>query len=280
MTNRPMMTCAEVDGMLLDYLEETLDSTARANVDQHVASCVRCTAIMRDIGAIRTEAARLPDLVPSRDLWQGISERIAPTVLPLSVAARPTAPRRWIPLAAAAAAALVIGTAGVTYLATSRWLASSSQVATVTPPAPISTAPAHLPLPGGGSEEIASGGLAVESSSGSSERQVGASPVRPASRRGQLASRSAGAISSASDLAYGDEIQRLQNIITERRNELDPATVSVIEASLRVIDAAVKQSRAALARDPRSGFLVDQLNSALDKKVELLRTVALLPSRT
>jgi uncharacterized phage protein gp47/JayE len=81
-------------------------------------------------------------------------------------------------------------------------------------------------------------------------------------------------------MAYGDEIQRLQAIISERRSELDPATVSVIEASLRVIDAAVKQSRAALARDPRSGFLVDQLNSALDKKVELLRTVALLPSRT
>ena len=81
-------------------------------------------------------------------------------------------------------------------------------------------------------------------------------------------------------MAYGDEITRLQAIITERRNELDPATVTVIEASLKVIDAAVKQSRAALARDPRSGFLVDQLNSALDKKVELLRTVALLPSRT
>lgn len=284
MTNRPMMTCAEVDGMLLEYLEETLDSTSRAGVDQHVASCVRCTAIMRDIGAIRSEAARLPELAPSRDLWQGVSERIAPTVLPLSVPSRQVAPRRWIPLAAAAAAALVIGTAGVTYLATSRWPASSSQVAAVTQPAPISTAPAHSPLPGGASEGIASGGLAVESSAGSTETQAAASPARPTLRGGQpsaaLASRSSGATPSASDMAYGDEIKRLQNIITERRNELDPATVSVIEASLKVIDAAVKQSRDALARDPRSGFLVDQLNSALDKKVELLRTVALLPSRT
>ncbi len=279
MTNGPMMTCAEVDGMLLDYLEETLDSKSRTSVDQHVASCVRCTAIMRDIGAIRSEAARLPDLAPSRDLWTGISERIEPSVLPLSAPARPAAPRRWIPLAAAAAAALVIGTAGVPYLATSRWLASSAQVAAVTQPAPISTAPAHLPLPGGASEEVA-----AESSAGSREAQVAAAPSRPANRGGQssaaLASRSDRAIPSASDLAYGDEIQRLQSIITERRNELDPATVSVIEASLKVIDAAVKQSRAALARDPRSGFLVDQLNNALDKKVELLRTVALLPSRT
>ena len=284
MTNRPMMTCAEVDGMLLDYLEETLDTTSRASVDQHVASCVRCTAVIRDIGAIRSEAARLPDLAPSRDLWKGISERIEPSVLPLSAPSRPAGPRRWIPLAAAAAAALVIGTAGVTYLATSRWLASSSQVAAVTQPAPISTAPAHLPLPGGASEEIAAGGLAAESSAGSRETQAATSPSRSAGRSGQtsaaLASRSGGASPSASDMAYGDEIQRLQSIITERRNQLDPATVSVIEASLKVIDAAVKQSRAALARDPRSGFLVDQLNSALDKKIDLLRTVALLPSRT
>ncbi len=286
MTNRPMMTCDEVDGMLLEYLEETLDSTSRASVDQHVASCVRCIAIMRDIGAIRTEAARLPDLAPSRDLWKGISERIEPSVLPLSAPSRPAAPRRWIPLASAAAAALVIGTAGVTYLATSRWLATSSQVA-VTQPAPISTAPAHLPLPGEPSDDIASGGLAAESPAGSSETQAAPSPARTpartAPRGGQsaaLASRSRGALPSASDMAYGDEIQRLQNIITERRNELDPATVTVIESSLKVIDAAVKQSRDALARDPRSGFLVDQLNSALDKKVELLRTVALLPSRT
>ena len=283
MTNLPMITCAEVDGMLLDYLEETLESTSREVVDQHVASCVRCTAIMRDIASIRTEASRLPDLAPSRDLWQGISERIAPTVLPLSVPARPSAPRRWIPVAAAAAAALVIGTAGVTYLATSRWLASSSQVAAVAQPAPISTAPAHSPLPGA-SDEIAAGGLSVETSAGPPKTEVAPLPSRPTRGGGQssaaLASRPAAVMPSASDLAYGDEIKRLQAIITERRNELDPATVTVIESSLKVIDAAVKQSRAALARDPRSGFLIDQLNNALDKKVELLRTVALLPSRT
>jgi len=42
----------------------------------------------------------------------------------------------------------------------------------------------------------------------------------------------------------------------------------------------VKQARAALARDPASGFLTGQLDAVLQKKVELLRTVALLPSRS
>jgi hypothetical protein len=280
MIDRPMMTCEEVDGMLLDYLEETLDRASRAAVDQHVASCVRCSAMMRDLGTIRSEAERLPVLVPSRDLWQGISERIAPAVLPLNVPSRPAMPRRWIPLAAAAAAALVIGTAGITYVATSRSLAPSpTAVAAVTRQAPgaSQTPAANAP------EEVQSGSPGVESVPGAAATEEVATQPAPTTRAGlragTLASRPSGS-ASPSDIAYGDEIRRLQNIITERRRELDPATVSVIEESLKIIDAAVRQSRAALARDPRSGFLADQLNSALDKKVELLRTVALLPSRT
>jgi hypothetical protein len=106
------------------------------------------------------------------------------------------------------------------------------------------------------------------------------SAPRATSRGVSLASRRSQILLSPSDIAYGDEIARLQTVITKRRSELDPATVTVIEQSLRIIDAAVRQSRAALARDPKSGFLTDQLNNALDKKIELLRTVALLPSRT
>ena len=36
----------------------------------------------------------------------------------------------------------------------------------------------------------------------------------------------------------------------------------------------------ALAQDPASRFLNNQLNSALGKKLELLQTAALLPNRT
>ena len=79
---------------------------------------------------------------------------------------------------------------------------------------------------------------------------------------------------------YEREIRDLGSIIDQRRGDLDSATVAVLERNLAVIDDAIRQSRAALARDPRSRFLDQQLNSALDKKVELLRTAALLPSRT
>jgi hypothetical protein len=248
-----------VDEALPDYLEETLDVASRSRVDEHLAGCLRCSAILRDIGAIRSEASRLPELVPSRDLWEEISARIEPTVLPLGVPSRRDLPRQWVPIAAAAAAAaaaLVIATAGITYLATSRGTGADRVTVSPAPSVVTKKIPDAAPA------------MAAESA-------VAEAPSTPAlaSRRGIVAT-------SPSELAYGDEIQRLQTIITERRRELDPATVSVIEESLKIIDTAVKQSRAALARDPKSGFLADQLNNALDKKVELLRTVALLPSST
>jgi hypothetical protein len=82
------------------------------------------------------------------------------------------------------------------------------------------------------------------------------------------------------EATYDREIQRLNAIVRDRRSELDPKTVQVIQHNLAVIDAAIAESRAALAKDPRSRFLHDQLNKSLDQKVELLRTVAFLPSRT
>jgi hypothetical protein len=102
----------------------------------------------------------------------------------------------------------------------------------------------------------------------------------------RLASRSGGAAAGAERLmeaaepVYDREIGKLRTIVRERRSSLDPKTVAVLEQSIAVIDSAIAQSRAALAKDPASGFLAEQLNRSLEKKVELLRTAALLPART
>jgi hypothetical protein len=76
---------------------------------------------------------------------------------------------------------------------------------------------------------------------------------------------------------YGKEIEMLQNIVTQRKTQLDSSTVAVIQKNLEIIDTAIAQSRAALAKDPASRMLNQQLAHALDKKVELLRTAAMLP---
>jgi hypothetical protein len=72
----------------------------------------------------------------------------------------------------------------------------------------------------------------------------------------------------------------LQAIVSQRKTRLDSSTVAVIERNLQIIDAAIEQSKAALAKDPASMLLSEQLSHALDKKVELLRTVAMLPAST
>lgn len=282
MTNH-MMTCAEVDSVLLDYLEETVDSATRLLVDEHAAGCLRCHSVLRDIGTIRSEAERLPELAPSRDLWAGIAARIEPTVVPLGRSPQERS-RRWIPAAAAAAAALVIATAGITYVATSRSMRSAQRVA-VAPPAVVKATPVappeETPVPSSEPAAVAVAPPQASPETSGTPRVAAREPRARSSSPGvSLASRSAQRLPTATEIAYGDEISRLQTIITDRRSELDPATVTVVEQSLKIIDAAVRQSRAALERDPKSGFLTDQLNHALDKKIELLRTVALLPSRT
>jgi len=90
----------------------------------------------------------------------------------------------------------------------------------------------------------------------------------------------ADSVMSATEPMYDREISKLRTIMKSRRSMLDPRTVAVLEQSIAVIDSAIAQSRSALAKDPASGFLANQLNHSLEKKVELLRTAAMLPART
>ncbi|QDV89400.1 Serine/threonine-protein kinase PrkC [Phycisphaerae bacterium RAS2] len=73
------MNCEEADGLLLDYVEETLDASQRATLEGHLAKCSRCRTALRDtrhlLGALseaREQEGRLPnsaprDAAPSRD---------------------------------------------------------------------------------------------------------------------------------------------------------------------------------------------------------------------
>ncbi len=76
---------------------------------------------------------------------------------------------------------------------------------------------------------------------------------------------------------YDAAIDELEGILAARRTELDSTTVRTVEASLRVIDKAIAQARAALERDPNNPYLNGHLRSTLDRKLDLLRRAALLP---
>ncbi|MGZ3372806.1 MAG: anti-sigma factor family protein [Gemmatimonadaceae bacterium] len=269
------MTCEDFDTALPDYLEGTLDDSRRASVERHLSECVRCTSLLRDIENISNQAAALPDMVPSRDLWQGIEARIAAPVIPL--AARSERQRRFVPAwMGIAAAALIVSTAGITYMLTARSFGAAPTLANARIPVPDShtqsatggTPTSPVDVGGPDTQSVATASPATTTVPGRS-----GPPAR-------LVNRTPATDRAHSDQVYGREIDMLQNIVSQRRTQLDSSTVAVIEKNLKIIDRAIEQSRAALAKDPASRMLDQQLTHALDKKVELLRTAAMLPANT
>ncbi len=65
---------------------------------------------------------------------------------------------------------------------------------------------------------------------------------------------------AASEVALGPE-----------RGALAPETSAVVQAGLRVVDQALAESRAALARDPDSAELARLVAAAYERKIDLLR---------
>lgn len=243
-------------------------------------------------------------LAPERDLWPGIEARIGARVLPLgreSVRARIVRRRpSWLPMAAAAAL-LVASTSGVTYLLTRHLAAPASGVTTaaqtavntpVSTPADVATQstqepqaqttaastasapvePQHAVADANREDKSPASHQKAAPEPKSAQRQVTTAPTtrfvsyQPSSREDEARA------------AYDDEIARLHETLESRRDELDPATVATVEQNLRVIDNAIHQAKAALAKDPHSRLLNDQLDHTLAKKTELLRAATLLPS--
>jgi len=67
---------------------------------------------------------------------------------------------------------------------------------------------------------------------------------------------------------------QLSGILAVERERSRPETVALVERNLAIIDAAIAESRAALARDPASAELRRLFAAAARQKVELLRWAA------
>ena len=119
-----MISCEKVNEVVPAYLEGELSGIDRLAVEAHARECAACGALIRDIERIKREVAMLAPLTPSRDLWSGIEARISAPVIPMAASARNPVQRfglrrQWI-VGAAAASALIVTTAGITYIVTSR----------------------------------------------------------------------------------------------------------------------------------------------------------------
>ena len=281
-------TCDEFADSLADFLERDLSEPARAGMEAHALTCAECGSLLADLRRLRIDAANLPVLVPSRDLWSGIAARIDAPVIPLNAghgAAVVYASRvvgggdrfrrgSWM---VAAAAALIAVTSGITYFATMRSVDQRvSRTAAVGAAAPVVASVARDPA-----------AAVAGTPSASSDASVRIADPRTQPQAPRLASGTPAVLASAAsknklsaEVTFDREIARLRTILLQRRAQIDPVTISIIERNLKVIDDAIAQCRAALAKDPASRFLMESLNNALETKVELMRTAAMLPSRT
>jgi hypothetical protein len=261
------LNCDEFASSLSDLVERNIDQPRMAALEGHAFRCNDCGPLLADLRRLRIEAANLPELVPSRDLWSGIAQRIATPVISLGherVAARPSLGRHL--RTGLAAAGLVAATAGITHLMTRRALAPAQTTASA--PIPVATVGVKPSTPVDSHTVTAQAPTQVAPAA-TSPAQPSALALTPVANRNALA-----------EVTYGREIARLRAIVDRRQAQLDPITVSIIERNLKIIDDAIAQSRLALERDPASRFLMQSLNDALENKIELLRTAATLSARS
>lgn len=266
------MSCDEFVERLGDLLERDVDETSRAALESHGLGCAECGALLADMRKLRIDAANLPVLEPTHDLWSGISRRIDAPVIPLrspnaGTVERPW--RRWAPFAAAAVL-LVAATATSTYFLTMHNRAAEPTSVAATPPVIADTPRAAVVTdrPTAVASRVDDGGdTHAPQSKALSRAPSTAATVRLVSTK------------LSAEQVYTNEIARLRVIVERRRSQLDPITISVIERNLNVIDDAIAQCKLALSKDPASRFLMESLNSALETKVELLRTATMLPSQ-
>ena len=188
--------------------------------------------------AIVRAAAELPELSPSRDLWSGIESRIEAPVVALPVHMMQAAAPRIAPAAPLPWRKLAI--------AASLLIAVTAGITyTLT--------------------KRNGAALAVRSDSATVDAPISGTPVEQVSLQ-------------TAEQTFDHEIGAMRTIIAERRKELDPVTLAVLTKNLKLIDAAISESKAALAKDPASAFLLDRLTHAYDTKLQLLREVANIPS--
>lgn len=264
------MTHEQAIERLDDYASGELPDIERVMVQRHLDGCGECREEVEAIRALLVMAHGLPRaLAPRRDLWEGVAGRLEPRapaavqlvteetkVISLAPRRRPWTPPRWA-LQAAAAVVLVASSSAVTAVLVRRQGAATGPVAV--------GAPVHAARP------AAAGGDAGQGTAGT----LAANPARPPAGAAPTPAGAAGETAFAAfrpaEQDYQRAIDDLARVLATRRGQLAPETVRTLETNLRIIDAAIAESRAALEKDPNSRELTQMLSATYDAKVQMLR---------
>ena len=224
-------------GRLHDYVDGLLSGAERAVVEAHVGACNECREEVRRLLALRARLAAAPRAIePPRDLWPGVRARLVRRAARDDAVPPPRAFATVRPRAAWRRAAR--RHARLAAAAVVLVVASSAVTATLV----------RRGNPTRGA--------------------VAARPAAPPARHG-----AAGA-GYASYAGYERAARDLAATLDARRAALSPETVAKVEASLRVIDSAIAEARATLARDPGNQALVELLGVTYRQKLDVLHRAA------
>jgi hypothetical protein len=230
---------------LSEYLDDELTQGERAACDAHLASCGECRTVLADLQSVVTIARTDAESLPAADLWPGILQTIsAPTERPSGVT--PASAPKTVAFRPRSARQITF-TLPQLALAASLLIAVSAGVAYVAG-GRVTTRPAAQEVP-----------IRAE-----------AEPMLPASASSERA--------NFADVQFDQAVADLERVLIERRDELDPRTIVVIERNLAAIDQAIREAREALDADPANTFLNSHLADARRKKLELLRQATMLQS--
>jgi hypothetical protein len=265
------MTCDQFEDLLPQLLDDDTVAVPPA-AGAHLEDCAACRALYTDLTSIRSAAATLGPISPSRDLWSGIEARIRTPIVPLVEGMVVEKPRRQISLrtAAIAAGVLALINAGVGYQ-----FMKAPAPETLAPEVPAPSAmrsvvqqepPMMVPLPVPMIPAATNRGSTIVLTTNGMDQGPDQPQQQPRPRE-------------AAKVVYDREIARLRAIVDSGRHRLDPATVALLDRNMRIIDTAIEQVNEALARDSSSSFLIESLNNAYQTKVKLLRIAAAAASR-
>jgi hypothetical protein len=237
-----------------------LGTEDRTRLEAHLEGCLTCREEVRWIRELRDAAQDLPrEVAPPPHLFEEVRSRIeageggrAPRI-----GEAPTVPTRF-PVAwlSAAALLLVALSSGLTL-----HLARGGSDA----PPPLVASGVEGEAPGGHATTPAS---PTGNSEGMAPRSGGTT---------HLAAHPSEVVGTLED-AWGPTLALLETALLRGRSSLQPETLEVLDESLRVIDQAMAEARAALETDPASSEAARALNGAYENRVRVLQQVtSLLP---
>ncbi len=231
------MSCERYEDDIHRLIDGSLDPAARRDLEGHLRTCDACSEMTDDLRRVRALAGSLERLQPPVRAWNRIAQQ---TVTPLQgrLLWMARARRAAMPLATAACLALAVG---LVYM--------------VKRPAPAVT------------ESIRQAPTAEGATAGA--------PAGVPENRAALAGSVEAELRQAA-LHYENAIRGLETLAKDQRG-VDPQIAATLQKNLQLIDQAIGESQAALAREPVSEPAQQSLFEAFRTKIAFLQdTIALV----